>query len=168
VAARDDKPSDKSADHHHKGDGKAVKAGGTTDEQKPADKPEPKGKGDKKPGAKSDGEPSFDDLLKEAGVNGAPKKEAAKLDKKALSGEDMKHGMGAVAGKAQACYQGTSGSVSVKLQVAPSGQVTKVSIGAPFAGTPTGDCVAAAVKGASFPAWDGGPTTVSYSYLLSE
>ena len=111
-------------------------------------------------------DPSFDALLKEAGVK--DKKEVAKLDKKALSGDEFKKGMAAITAKAQACYKGTQGSASVKLTIAPSGQVSKVTISGPFAGKPEADCVSAAVKGASFPAWDGGPQSFGYPILLSE
>lgn len=135
---------------------------------KPA--PEPKkapGKVGKDGKEAKDGEPSFDDLLKEAGVN-EKKPAAPKLERKSLSGGDIKQGMGSVAGKAAACYAGTQGTASVKLTVAPSGQVTKVTVSGPFAGTPVASCVEAAVRSASFPAWDGGPQSINYSYLLSE
>ncbi len=125
----------------------------------------------KKPEAKDtggDGEPSFDALLKEAGVSDAKKQAKPTLDKKSLSGGDIKTGMSAVAGKAQACYAGTQGAAAVKLTVAPSGQVQKVSVSGAFAGTPVAACVTAAVKSAQFPPWDGGPQTINYSYLLSE
>jgi len=115
-----------------------------------------------------DGEPSFDALLKEAGVGDAKKAEKPKLDKKSLSGGDIKTGMGAVAGKAAACYQGTQGQATVKLTVAPSGQVTKATVTGVFAGTPVASCVEAAVKSTSFPPWDGGPQSFGYTYLLSE
>lgn len=133
---------------------------------KAADKPKdaPKAAGS----ASGDEEPSFDALLKEAGVDGQKKDAKVSLDKKSLSGGDIKTGMGSVAGKAQACYAGTQGTASVKLTVAPSGQVQKVTVGGPFAGTPVASCVEAAVKSASFPPWDGGPQTISYSYLLAE
>lgn len=114
-----------------------------------------------------EGEPSFDALLKEAGVQeNKPKKPV--LDKKSLTGADIKKGMSSVAGKAQACYQGQQGTAIVKLTVAPSGQVEKVHVTGVFAGTPVGACVEAAVKGASFPQWDGGPQSFGYSYLLAE
>jgi hypothetical protein len=122
----------------------------------------------KKPEGGGEGEPSFDALLKEAGVSDQKQVAKPKLDKKSLSGADIKTGMGAVAGKAQACYAGTQGTASVKLTVAPSGQITKVSVGGVFAGTPVAACVEAAVKSTSFPAWDGGPQSFNYSYLLSE
>jgi len=56
----------------------------------------------------------------------------------------------------------------VKLTVAPTGQVQKVSVTGVFAGTPVAACVEQAVRGATFPAWDGGPQSFGYSYLLSE
>ncbi|CAN5919244.1 hypothetical protein BH11MYX3_BH11MYX3_31220 [soil metagenome] len=125
----------------------------------------------KKPDGKDtggEGEPSFDALLKEAGVSDAKKQAKPTLDKKSLSGGDIKSGMGSIAGKAQACYAGTQGAAAVKLTVAPSGQVQKVSVSGVFAGTPVAACVSAAVKSATFPPWDGGPQTINYSYLLSE
>lgn len=115
-----------------------------------------------------DGEPSFDALLKEAGVSDAKKDAKPKLDKKSLSGADIKTGMAAVTGKASSCYQGTQGTATVKLTVAPSGQVSKVTVTGVFAGTPVAACVEAAVRSASFPPWDGGPQSFGYSYLLSE
>ena len=125
---------------------------------------EPEVKAEPKSG---EGEPSFDQLLKEAGVQ-EKKPEKPKLDKKSLSGADIKAGMGSVASKAQACFNGTQGTAIVKLTVAPSGQVEKVKVTGVFAGTPVGACVEAAVRGAKFPAWDGGPQSFGYSYLLAE
>lgn len=119
----------------------------------------------KKP-AGSEQDPSFDLLLKEAGVK--EKKTVVKLDKKELSGDEFKKGMAAITGKAHACYKGTQGSANVKLTIAPTGQVSKVTISGAFAGTPEADCVSAAIKAASFPAWDGGPQTFGYPILLSE
>jgi hypothetical protein len=115
-----------------------------------------------------DNEPSFDALLKEAGVSDSKKEAKPTLDKKSLSGSDIKTGMSAVASKAASCYAGTQGSAAVKLTVAPSGQVQKVTVTGVFAGTPVAACVQNAVKSATFPAWDGGPQTINYSYLLSE
>ena len=115
-----------------------------------------------------DGEPSFDALLKEAGVSDPKKDTKPKLDRKSLSGGDIKSGMSAVAGKAAGCYQGTQGTATVKLTVSPSGQVAKASVTGVFAGTPVAACVVAAVKSTSFPPWDGGPQSFGYSYLLSE
>ena len=113
---------------------------------------------------------SVDDLLKEAGVNVAVKEAKPTLEKKELTRDDIASVMKGRTGSAQACLgkTGVSGTVGVKLSVAPSGKVTKATATGPLAGTPTGDCVVNAVNGATFPAWDGRPTTVIYSYLLSE
>lgn len=124
-------------------------------------------KGGKPAGGGEEKDKDFDALLKEAGVQD---KKAAKpkLDKKELSGEDFKKGMAAITAKAQGCYKGTQGSANVKLTISPSGQVAKVSISGAFAGKPEADCVSAAVKSASFPAWDGPPQSFGYPILLSE
>lgn len=134
--------------------------------------PEPAGGGATKAAKGSGGEPAtggLDDLLKEAGVEQKQQPtDKPKPDKKSLDGSDIRAAMSAVQGKAQACYAGQQGTANVKLSVAPSGKVQKVTVTGVFAGTPVAACVAAAVKGATFPPWDGGPQSVSYSYLLSE
>jgi hypothetical protein len=126
-----------------------------------------------KPGG---GGKSLDDLIDEAaGGSNDTKKPASGnaapvLDKKELTPQDIRTAMGSAAKRAQACYDkfNQAGTVGVKASVAPSGKITKVTITGAFAGTPTGDCVAGVVEGVSFPAWDGAPMTVNYSYLLSE
>lgn len=158
----------KNADKPGKG-GHKVEIRDTSMTEKDKDKPAPT-KEDKKPVKTEggEGEPSFDALLKEAGVSDAKKEAKPKLDKKSLSGGDIKTGMASIAGKAQGCYAGTQGTATVKLTVAPSGAVQKVSVSGVFAGTPVAACVESAVKSAQFPAWDGGPQSFGYSYLLSE
>ena len=132
-------------------------------------KPEPTKVEPKKAGGKEgEGEPSFDALLKEAGVDGEKKVEKPKLDKKSLSADDFKKGMSGIAGKAQGCYKGNQGTAMVKLTVGPSGAVTKVTVSGQFAGSPEASCVESAVKSASFPPWDGGPQSFTYSYMLSD
>ena len=91
-----------------------------------------------------------------------------KLAKKSLTGDDFKKGMGAIADRAQGCYKGTQGMAMVRLTVSPSGKVTKASVSGAFAGKPEGACVQAAVKSATFPPWDGGPQSFSYSYMLAD
>lgn len=113
------------------------------------------------------GDPDFDKLLKEAGYQ-EKKTEGPKLEKKSLSGDDIKKSMNGVAAKVSACYDGQQGTASVRLTVAPTGQIQRVAVSGVFAGTPVGACVEAAVQGASFPPWDGGPQSVNYSYLLAE
>lgn len=134
----------------------------------PAAKPAaPEKKVVEKPAGK-EGEPNFDDLLKEAGVKDGPKAAKPVLEKKSLSGGDFKNGMAGITSKAQACYAGTQGTAAVKLTVGPDGHVTKASVSGAFAGTPVAACVEAAVRSATFPAWDGGPQSFGYSFLLSE
>ncbi len=76
--------------------------------------------------------------------------------------------MASVASKAKGCYKGTQGTAMVKLTVSPSGSVSKLSVSGEFAGKPEGSCVGAALKAASFPPWDGGPQSFTYSVLLSD
>lgn len=119
----------------------------------------------KKEEPKKEGDPDFEQLLKDSGYQ---KKEAdkPKLEKKSLAAGDFKAGMAGISGKAQGCYKGTQGTAMVKLTIAPSGSVSKVSVTG--VGAAEAACVQAAVQGASFPAWDGGPQSFNYSYLLSE
>jgi hypothetical protein len=128
------------------------------------------------PAAKADrGPQTLDDLLSDAsggaqrGTAGGAAAPTAPV-KRELGRADIKTAMSAVQGAARACYDrfGVAGTVGVKLVVASSGSVSKVQATGAFAGTPTGDCVVAAVQRASFPAWDGAPMTVQYSFLLSE
>ena len=119
-------------------------------------------------GAGSGAEPSFDQLLKEAGVDETKKAQKPKLDKKELSADDFKRGIGVVNKRAQSCYKGTQGTAVVKLTIAPSGSVSTVTVSGMFAGKPEGDCVSKAAKAASFPAWDGAPQSFTYSWLLAE
>lgn len=112
-------------------------------------------------------DPDFNELLKEAGVKEqGPKKPV--LAKKELTGDDFKQGMASITPAAKNCYKGTQGTVMAKIVISPSGKVSKVSVTGQFSGTPEGQCVASAIKGASFPPWDGGPASFSYPILLSE
>ncbi|HEX7843832.1 MAG TPA: hypothetical protein VF469_40435, partial [Kofleriaceae bacterium] len=85
-----------------------------------------------------------------------------------LSADAIQRGMTAIAAQVQACYAGTRGVASLQVTVAPSGQVAKVAVTGPFAGTPVGTCVERAVAAATFPLRDGGPQSFGYSYLLSD
>ncbi|HEX2872127.1 MAG TPA: hypothetical protein VHP33_12740 [Polyangiaceae bacterium] len=60
-----------------------------------------------------------------------------------------------------------SGVASVTITFAPSGRVTSANIsGPPFAGTPTGGCIAAALRKARVPAFDGDRVTVSKTVVI--
>jgi hypothetical protein len=127
-----------------------------------------------KPATAKAGSQTLDDLLE--GASGGAQRSAggaaapAAPVKRELGRGDIKDAMTGVQGAARACYDrfGVAGTVGVKLVVAPSGSVSKVQATGTFAGTPTGDCVAAAVQRARFPAWEGAPMTIQYSFLLSE
>jgi hypothetical protein len=87
-----------------------------------------------------------------------------------LTNQEVRDGLDAINGKAKACYgaHGQTGTVKVKLTIAPSGKVSKATASGDLAGTPAGDCVVSAVKSAEFPAWDGAPKSTSYVVLLSD
>jgi len=66
-------------------------------------------------------------------------------------------GMNGVKGKVANCYNQykVPGMAMVNVVISKSGKVTSANVTGKFAGTPTGTCVEAAVKSASFPASDG-------------
>ena len=60
-----------------------------------------------------------------------------------------------------------SGVASVTITFAPSGRVTSANIsGPPFAGTPTGGCIANTLRKARIPAFDGDRVTVSKTVVI--
>jgi hypothetical protein len=74
-----------------------------------------------------------------------------------------------LAGQASACRQAgdPSGIATVVLTFAPSGRVTNATVnGPPFAGTPTGGCVARTLRRAQVPPFAGDHVTVSKSVLV--
>jgi predicted Zn finger-like uncharacterized protein len=75
----------------------------------------------------------------------------------------------AASGQASACRKDgdPSGVASVVITFAPSGRVTSANVsGPPFAGTPTGGCIAAALRKAKVPAFDGDRVTVSKTIVI--
>ncbi len=73
-------------------------------------------------------------------------------------------------GAAKSCKKddGPTGAGKVKVTFAPSGNVTSASVeGPPFAGTAVGGCVAAAFRSAHVPPFDGGPISVSKSFIIN-
>jgi hypothetical protein len=54
----------------------------------------------------------------------------------------------------------------VALVIGKSGRVSSANVGGALAGTPTGDCVSRAVKGASFKKFKGSPMSISYPFIL--
>jgi hypothetical protein len=60
-----------------------------------------------------------------------------------------------------------SGTTTVVVTFSPSGRVTSANVnGPPFAGTPTGGCIAAAFRRAHIPAFDGDRVTVSKTLTI--
>jgi hypothetical protein len=94
--------------------------------------------------------------------------DGGKQKPKTLTVEAFKERMSTLTEKARACYKGNQATISMKLTIAPSGQVTKVVVAAPFAGKPEGDCVAGVIKSVTFDAWDGAAQTYPFAFLLSD
>lgn len=103
-------------------------------------------------------------------LGGGDDKKDDEAKKTELTNQEVRDGLDAINGKAKACYgaHGQTGTVKVKLTIAPSGKVSKATASGDLAGTPAGDCVVSAVKSAEFPAWDGAPKSTSYVVLLSD
>ncbi len=55
---------------------------------------------------------------------------------------------------------------SVALTIAGSGRVSNANVTGQFAGTPTGECVAKAVKKATFPRFKGAALSIVYPFAL--
>jgi hypothetical protein len=75
----------------------------------------------------------------------------------------------ASASQASACRKegDPSGVASVVVTFAPSGRVTSANIsGPPFAGTPTGGCIAATLRKSQIPAFEGERVTVSKTVVI--
>jgi predicted Zn finger-like uncharacterized protein len=78
--------------------------------------------------------------------------------------------LGGAAGSAGGCKKpgGPTGVGKVQVTFAPSGRVTSATVmGAPFAGTAVGGCVAGAFRRAKVPAFSGNPVTVSKSFAIN-
>jgi predicted Zn finger-like uncharacterized protein len=78
--------------------------------------------------------------------------------------------LGSAASSAAGCKKagGPTGTGKVQVTFAPSGRVTTASVmGAPFAGTAVGGCVAGRFRGAKVPAFSGSPVTVSKSFAIN-
>lgn len=77
--------------------------------------------------------------------------------------------LSAAVGRASGCKQpgDPSGVAKVQVTFAPSGRVTTANVaGPPFAGTPTGGCIARAFKASTIPPFAGPPMTVSKTVTI--
>jgi hypothetical protein len=61
---------------------------------------------------------------------------------------------------------GPTGAGHLKVTFQPSGSVSAVDVEAPYAGTAEGACIAQRLRGASVPAFAGGPLTVGKSFTI--
>jgi predicted Zn finger-like uncharacterized protein len=84
-----------------------------------------------------------------------------------LSRDDIVKGMNGVVPRAKECYKQfkVPGQADVTVKVAKTGKVSDVQVKGKFAGTPTGSCVADAVRSAKFAPNDG-TTIPSYPIFL--
>ena len=55
---------------------------------------------------------------------------------------------------------------NVAITISGSGRISSANVTGQFAGTPTGECVAKAVKSASFPKFKGSPQSIVYPYVF--
>jgi len=83
-----------------------------------------------------------------------------------LDASDVKVAISAVEPEAQNCFErfGTDGIADAWLEIAPSGALAAVEVRGAFAGTPTGVCVADAVKKVRFPPFQRGPIRLHYPF----
>lgn len=116
-------------------------------------------------------DPKKDDPKKDDPKKDDPKKEDPKEEPPAAGGGGdapfdrgaASAALGSAAGSAKGCKKadGPTGSTKVQVTFAPSGKATQAVVGAPFAGTSVGSCIASAFKGARVPPFSGAPMTVS-------
>jgi predicted Zn finger-like uncharacterized protein len=110
---------------------------------------------------------SLDALLNDAAPRASNRPKAGDDDKRGgggggesagpLAKNALVAGLNSVRPKVQACYNQfkVPGTAMVDVNIGKSGKVTSATVTGKFAGTPTGTCVEAAVKTASFPPSDG-------------
>jgi hypothetical protein len=64
---------------------------------------------------------------------------------------------------------GPTGAGKVKVTFANAGNVSSaVMLGAPYAGTPVGDCAASRFRMARVPAFEGAPGVVDYAFHINK
>ena len=87
---------------------------------------------------------------------------------KAFDAEEARTAVASVLKAVAACKEagGPSGQTSAAVTFGPNGQVTAVTVGAPFSGTSTGTCIITAFKSAKVTPFNGLPGTVSQPVSL--
>jgi hypothetical protein len=159
------------ADDHERGEPKPVAAKepkAAKEPAKPGAKDEPKLEAPKPAGKKGD---DLDALLNTGAAAKREDKPAADAEDSlpdTLSQDQIKTGMSAVKGKVQGCYDKyqVAGTAKVALSIGKNGKVASARSVGEFAGTPTGDCVVAAVKSATFPRFKRPSLAITYPFLL--
>jgi serine/threonine protein kinase len=78
--------------------------------------------------------------------------------------------LGAASAAAAKCKRpdGPTGAGRATVTFSPDGPVSAVNISAPFAGTPVGNCIAAAFRNASVPPFSGGAVTLPKAFAIPE
>lgn len=99
---------------------------------------------------------------------GAEKAQKGGAATKAFDAEEARTAVAGVLKTVAACKEpgGPTGQANAAITFAASGQVTSVTIGAPFAGTSTGTCIIGAFKAAKVAPFSGLPGTVSQPVSL--
>jgi len=99
---------------------------------------------------------------------GAEKAKGGATGSKAFDAEEARSSLASVLKAVAACKEpgGPQGQANAAITFAPSGQVTGVTIGAPFSGTTTGTCIIGAFKAAKVAPFSGLPGTVSQPVSL--
>lgn len=107
---------------------------------------------------------SLAEAMAAAGKNPPPPSSGPEFNKSAATAA-----LNGAAGSASGCRAPSdpTGVARVSVTFAPSGRATRAAVnGAPYSGTATGSCVAAAFRGLSVPAFTGDPVTVSKSVSI--
>ncbi|HXU71669.1 MAG TPA: GYF domain-containing protein [Polyangia bacterium] len=146
-----------------------------------AEAPAAKAEAPAAPAPKKGKHDALDDLLNDASPESKPA--AAKKERPAAreesGGDDSSlpseldkgqivSGMQRIKGRVGGCFDQykVPGMANVAVTIAGSGRVSSANVTGQFAGTPTGDCVAKAVKSASFPKFKGSPQSIVYPFIL--
>jgi hypothetical protein len=85
-----------------------------------------------------------------------------------LSREDILKGMQGIQPQVSACFAQyhVPGTALVGITIGSNGKVQKAKVAGPLAGTPTGDCITKAVKGATFGRFSAKAMSIQYPIVL--
>ena len=85
-----------------------------------------------------------------------------------LSRTVIAQSMGRIRGQVFACFERlhVPGAAPLTYEIAGNGSVQSVKLAGALAGTPTGDCIVEAARGARFPRFDGPVQTFTYPFFL--